>query len=141
VIFAEIGARLDAFPTMGNFTSWLGLCPDNRTRGGVVLSTRMRKVENRVANALRIAAQTLHHSQSTPGEFFRRMRARLGPAAAITAAAHKRASTGYRLLTARDAYDESVFTAAEMRHQQRRARRLQKQAAASGYKLIPLQAA
>jgi transposase len=141
VIFCEIGPRLSAFPTTRHFSSWMGLCPDNRTSGGVVLSTRTRKVKNRVATALRIAAQTLSHSDSALGEFYRRMRARLGAAKAIMAAAHKLARILYPMLTTKQPYDESIFIQAELRHQQRRARRLQHQAASMGYRLIPLEAA
>jgi hypothetical protein len=39
------------------------------------------------------------------------------------------------------ALGECVFTQAEMRHQQRRARSLQRHAADMGYKLIPVEAA
>ena len=37
------------------FTSWLGLCPDNRVSGGKVLSVKTRKVKNRAATALRMS--------------------------------------------------------------------------------------
>ena len=60
------------------FTSWLGLCPDNRISGGKVLSVKTRRVKNRAATALRMAALSLHHSQSYLGHFYRRMRAKLG---------------------------------------------------------------
>jgi transposase len=121
VLFCEVGPRLSAFPNVGHFTSWMGLCPDVRTSAGVVLSTRTRKVRSRVANALRLAAQSLYHSNSALGDYFRRMRARLGAPKAITAAAHTLARIVYHMLTTKEAYDESVFTQAEMRHQQRRA--------------------
>lgn len=139
-IFTEVGRDLSAFRTAGHFCSWLGLCPDNRISGGKVLSARTRKVKNRVANALRLAAQSLHRSESALGEFYRRMRTRLGAPKAITAAAHKLARIIYQLLTTQTAYDESVFVESEVRHQRRRARRLQNQATAMGYKLVPLEA-
>jgi transposase len=140
-IFTELGRDLSAFPTASHFCSWLGLCPDNRISGGRVLSARTRKVKNRVANALRLAAQALHRSESALGEFYRRMRSRLGSPKAITAAAHKLARIIYQLLTTQTSYDESVFANAELRHQKRRARRLQNQAAAMGYRLVPAEAA
>jgi transposase len=102
-LFREVGPRLSAVPSAGHFTSWMGLCPDPRTSAGVVLSTRTRKVKSRIANALRIAAQSLHHSDSALGDYFRRMRARLGAPKAITAAAHKLARIVYHMLSTREA--------------------------------------
>jgi transposase len=89
VLLTEVGPNLDRFATEGHFTSWLGLCPDNRISGGKVLSSRTRRVVNRVSDALRMAAYTLTHSQSALGGFCRRMKARLGAAEGITATAHK----------------------------------------------------
>ena len=134
-LFAELGRDLSAFPTVKHFCSWLGLCPDNRVSGGKVLSVKTRDVRSRAAKTLRLAAQTLHHSHSALGEFYRRMRARLGAPKAITATAHKLARIIYHLLTTGEAYDESVFARSEERYQQRRLLRLHREAAALGYEL------
>ena len=56
-----------------------------------------------------MAAQSLWHSRSFLGDYYRKMRARLGPAAANTATAHKLARIVYHLLTTGETYDESVF--------------------------------
>jgi hypothetical protein len=88
-LFTEIGRDLSAFPSAKHFCSWLGLCPDNRISAGKVLSVKTRDVRSRAADALRLAAQSLHHSKSAWGEFHRRMRAKLGAPKAITATAHK----------------------------------------------------
>jgi hypothetical protein len=45
------------------------------------------------AMALRIAAQSLHRSHSSLGQYYRRMRAKLGTPKAITAVAYKLART------------------------------------------------
>jgi len=132
-LFAEIGRDLSAFPTAKHFASWLGLCPDNRVSGGRVLSAKTRDVPCRAANALRLAAQCLHRSKSALGDYYRRMRARLGAPKAITAAAHKLARILYSLLKTGQSYDESVFHEAEKNYQDRRLRRLHKEAAAMGY--------
>jgi transposase len=139
-LFAELGRDLSAFRTSEHFCSWLGLCPDNRISGGKILSVQTRKVKHRAATVLRLAAQSLHRSDSLLGEFYRRMRARLGAPKAITATAHKLARLIYHLITTGQPYDESVFAHSEQRQQQRRARRLQTQAAAMGYKLVPVAA-
>ena len=136
-LFAEIGTDLSKFPTAQHFASWLGLCPDNRISGGKVLSVKTRKVKSRTANALRLAAQSLHHSRSALGDYYRRMRTRLGAPQANVAAAHKLARIIYQLITTRQEYDESVFVQQEEKYQQRRTKRLHKEAAALGFLLVP----
>jgi len=68
------------------------------------------------------------------------MRARVGPARAITALAHKLARIVYHLLTTREAYDDSVFAKAEEKYRKRTENRLNTQAKALGFTLVPIQA-
>jgi len=136
-LFAELGPTLAAFPSSKHFASWVALCPDNRISGGQVLSVKTRHVKHRVAQALRTAAQSLHHSQSALGAYFRRMRAKLGGPKAITATAHKLARILYHLLTTRQPYEETHVAAAEERYQRRSEARLRAQARALGYQLVP----
>lgn len=58
------------FSNASAFASWLGLCPEKAISGGKVLFTRTRKVKNRIAIALRIAAACLYHTQNYMGEFY-----------------------------------------------------------------------
>jgi transposase len=97
-LISECGIDMRPFPSSKNFTSWLGICPNNRKTGGRIRSRRTRHVNNRAANALRIAAQSLHHSNSALGSYYRRMKARLGAASATTATAHKLARLYYCLM-------------------------------------------
>jgi transposase len=136
-LFAELGRNLEAFPTVKHFCSWLGLCPTNRISGDRVLSARTRKVKNRAAQVLRMAAESLWHSRGALGDYYRKMRLRLGPAAANTATAHKLARIVYHLLTTGQPYDESVFAQEQERQRLRRERRLRKEAIALGFHLIP----
>jgi transposase len=141
MLLTEIGPDLSSFPTVAAFASWLRLCPDNRVSGGKVLSSRTGPTKNRAALALRMAAQSLHRSQTFLGEFFRRMRARLGAPKAITAAAHKLARIIYHLLITRQPYDESIFIAEEIRFHKRKEARLRAQARELGFQLVPVEAA
>ena len=102
-----------------------------------MLKKGTRKAKHRVATIFRLAAQTLHHSQSALGAFYRRMRSKLGAPAAITATAHKLARIFYHLVTTKEAYDESIFAKNEELHQQRRLARLKREAAAFGLALAP----
>jgi transposase len=136
-LLAEVGPDLSAFPTGKHFCSWLGLCPDPRISGDRVLSSHTRQVANRAAHVFRMAAQSLWHSRSFLGDFYRKMRARLGPAAANTATAHKLARIFYHLLTTGESYDESVFAKEQERQRLRRELRLRKEAVALGFQLVP----
>jgi len=134
---SEVGASVERFASAKHFASWLGLCPDNRITGGRILRAATRKVKSRTAYALRMAAQSLHHSQTALGDYFRRMKAKLGAPAAITAAAHKLARILFHLIKHRCPYDASVFAKEEELHRQRREKNLRKQAALFGYQLTP----
>jgi transposase len=136
-VFAELGADLRKFPNGHHFASWLAICPDNRISGGTVLSVKTRHVKHRVAQALRMAAQSLYRSRSALGAFFRRMRAKLGAPQAITATAHKLARIIYHLLTTREPYAESRLAQHEERYRKRLEARLHAQARVLGYRLVP----
>ncbi len=136
-IVAELGSDLSKFRSASAFSSWMGLCPDNDISGGKVLWSGTRKVKNRIALTLRMAAQSLQQSQSALGDFYRRMRAKLGAPKAITATAHKLARIVYHLLITREAYDDSVFAKAEERYRKRSENRLKAQAHALGFALVP----
>ena len=137
-LFCEIGAIMDRFPSANHFASWLGLCPDNRITGGRILSAKTRDVRSRAACILRMAANSLHRSQSRLGDYFRRMKARLGVPQAITATAHKLARIIFRLVREGTAYDDSVFATQDERHLQRKLRHIRKQTAELGLSLVPL---
>lgn len=88
-VLAEIGLDMSKWPSVKHFTSWLGLCPYQDVSGGKVLKSCTKPSKNRATTALRMAAQALTHCHSPLGNYYRLMRARHGPAKAITAAAHK----------------------------------------------------
>lgn len=136
----EIGADLSGFEHAGALAQWLTLCPGSKTSGGKTLSSRTRKTTSRVSHALRLAARTLHHSQSYLGVFYRRMRARLGAPEANTATAHKLARIIYHLITTGEAYDESVFAREEQKQAVHREKHLRKQARSLGFDLVRAQA-
>jgi transposase len=97
-VISEIGPGVSRFATVKKFCSWLGLCPNWQKTGGRVKSSRTRRGVNRAAQALRLAAQSLHHSQGALGGFLRRMKGRLGVQSAVTATAHKLARIVYLAL-------------------------------------------
>ena len=136
-LFGEIGPDFTKFRSASAFASWMGLCPDNDISGGKVLWVGTRKVKCRAATALRMAAQSLHHSQSGLGDFYRRMRAKLGAPKAITAAAHKLARIIFHLITTRQEFDDSRFASDQLRYEKRQESKLRAKAKALGFQLIP----
>jgi transposase len=97
-VIAETGVDLSPFPSEGNFTSWMGLCPANDSSSGRVIRKSTPHVASRAATAFRQAASSLIRSQSYLGAQYRRLRTRLGAPKAITAMARKLACLFYRLL-------------------------------------------
>ena len=138
VILTEIGPDLHRFRSASAFASWLGLCPENRVSGGKILSCKTRKVKSRAALALRLGANSLCRAKGYFGEFFRRMRAKLGTAQAITATAHKIARVLYHVLLTKEPYAETVFHKCDDHARRRAEMRLRKHAALLGFQIIPV---
>jgi hypothetical protein len=85
IIISEVGLDMTRWNTEKQFSSFLGLCPNNLITGGKIIRRSTRKVYNRAADALRLCAQSLTHSKSAMGAKYRRLRARLGAPKAIVA--------------------------------------------------------
>jgi transposase len=136
-LWSELGGDLSAFPTAKHFTSWLGVSPDNRISGGKILAARTKPTTNRVTRALRMAAQALHHAENELGEHYRRLRAKLGGAAAVTAMAHKLARILYVMITQREPYRPELHAATGELHRARTLRRLEARAKDLGFQLVP----
>ena len=141
VLLTEVGVNFQKFPDGGHFASWMALSPNSDITGGKVVKTGTKKSANRVAQALRMAAESLCREQSYLGIYYRRKRAQLGAPKALTAAAHKLARVIYALVTTGTEYDESVFLEAEKRERERSLKWLKRQARQSGYVLLPKGAA
>ena len=137
VLLSEIGLDMNRWRSAKAFTSWLGLCPNNKISGGRVLSTRTRSVVNRAATALRLAATGVAETQTWLGSFHRRMRSRLGPAGATTATARKIGTVVFHLLKYKEPFVDRDLTLYEERVSRHKLAHLKKQAARMGYKLIP----
>lgn len=138
-VLSEIGADMSRFPTARHFASWLGLCPGTKITGGKVMSGKTKRVANRAAQALRMAASALRRSQSALGAYFRRMCARMDKPKAITAAAHKLARLIYMMLTKGEEYTDQGQDYYEQRYQKRVLRQLTQRAEKLGMILVPAQ--
>jgi transposase len=135
-IISEIGLDVTKWPTEKHFSSWLGLCPNNKITGGRVKDTRSKKVVNRAANAFRMAAQAVGRSHTALGAYYRRMKSRLGPAKACTATARKLACIFYRMLKYGKEYVDPGVEYYEQRYRNRVVTNLKRRAQLLGYELI-----
>lgn len=77
------------------------------------------------------------HANHRMGAFFRRMRARLGTPAAITATAHKLARIIYFMLKHRVPYHDFGADSYEQQYRERVLRNLNRRAASLGFRLEP----
>jgi transposase len=137
VILAEIGVEVSRFPTEKHFASWLGVCPRQYESNQTKKKRGPRKGKNRVAIALRMAAQALGRTMSPLGLFYRRIKSRLGGKGAVTATAHKLACLIYRMLKYGREYVRQSIDAYEHKVRKQMERSLQRKAAALGYELVP----
>jgi hypothetical protein len=136
-LIGEIGTSMSPWKTAQHFTSWLGLSPENKVSGGKKLSSKTRPSANRAAQTFRIAAASLHRSESALGGFFRRLKSRLGPAKAMTATARKLAIIFYSMLKNGTEYVEAGLNAYERQYTDRLLKKMRKQAARLGFNLVP----
>jgi transposase len=141
VVLSEVGTDMSRWRSERAFGAWLGLAPNPRKTGGKLKSAKTRPGVNRAAQALRLAARSLHRSQSALGAFFRRVAARRGVPKAITATAYKLARIIYAMLKNGEEYARQGMAEYETQYRDRQVRHLKKKAAELGYELQEKQAA
>jgi len=139
MLIGEIGVDMSRWRSARAFCSWMGLCPGARISGGKVLSRRTRKVNNRAATILRLAAWAAGKTDTWIGRFYRRIKARRGAPKAVTATARKLACVIYHLLKYQEDFvllNTEVYEAKAKMH---RLSRLRKDAKSIGYDLVESQ--
>jgi hypothetical protein len=105
--------------------------------GGKVIRHIPAAGRNRVANALRMAAQSLSRSNSYPGARYRRLRARLDGPVSVKAMARYLACLIYRMITKGKAFVDRGAALYEAKRQQRERIAPERRAANIGLKLVP----
>jgi transposase len=134
-LVSELGTDFSKWPTVKQFSSWLGLCPNWQKTGGKVKSSHTRRGKGRAARALRLAAWSLLRSKSALGAYLRRQRSRLGAPKAITAAAHKLGRIVYHLVRYGVAYVKETEAAYAEQVRTRLEKQLARRARELGYEL------
>ncbi len=138
-VISEVGADMRGFKNEDHFASWMGLAPSNDISGGKTVGRGKKKVNNRVAVALRTAATSLLESDTHLGARYRHLRRQLPTfQAAVKAMARYLAVLIFRLLTKGEAWVDRGAAQFERRRQERELASLNAKATARGYRLVPI---
>jgi transposase len=135
-LLSEIGTNMTKWRNEKAFVSWMGLSPNNKISGQRVLSSRTRKVVNRAATTLRLAAMLLGKTNTPLGSFYRRKRAQLGAPKAITATARKLGCLIYRLIKKGQDYQQPDLHTYELKYKDQILNSLRKRANSFGFDLV-----
>jgi transposase len=113
-LISETGFNLNKFITAKNFCSWMALAPNNKITGGKMISSHVSHHNNRLAQALRRAANVIGNmKKGALSQFFRRIAFKYGRMAAITATARKLGMIIWNMLTKRETYryeETTIYT-------------------------------
>src|ERR1017187_5276699 len=99
-VLTEYGPDLSCFPDEKQFVSHLTLAPKKAITGGKPVKKKRKRgsASTRVAEALRMAATSMRHSQTALGAYYRQIARRIGADVAVFATARKLATLIFRML-------------------------------------------
>ena len=119
-VVAEIGTDLSRFPSESHFAAYIGLAPSlGKSAGKNVRQRRRYRNTSRAGRALRMAASTLHRSQTELGAFFRSVARRTDRKTAVKATARRIAHMIYRAMRYGTAFIDRGAEAFEVRMRER----------------------
>jgi transposase len=139
-ILSEAGWDMSKWQTEHHFVSWLRLCPDNKVSGDKIIGKGRLPTNNRITNALKMAASSLRTSNTYVGAQFRRLRTKLGAPVAIKAMAAKLARLVYRMLRYGMQYVDQGAKFYEAQHRNLQIAHLKWKAAKLGFRVTQLAA-
>jgi transposase len=124
---AEVGTDMSKWGSPKQFCAWLNLAPNSKISGGKVLSSRRMKKKNKAGQILKQAASTLSSNKAPLGDYYRKMRAKLGGKGAVTATAHKLARIIYTMIKNKEEYKPDIMIGNENLYKERKIKSLEKQ--------------
>lgn len=128
-LLAEVGSDLDSFGSANRFTSWIGLAPNNKISGGKIISSKLPKKRHVLKKTLLKAANSLYRSNNPFGDYYRRLKSRIGPTAAKCALARKMAIVYYIMVTTKQEFNPLLFEQNQARFREKRIKFLETQLA------------
>lgn len=100
VLIAELGVDMSVFPSAGHCAAWAGVCPGNNESAGKRRFQPARKGNVHLTTMLVQAAAGASHAKGTYlKDKYWRLKARIGPARAAMAVAHKILIAAYHMLS------------------------------------------
>ena len=85
------------------------------------------KKNNKAGQSLKMAASSLSCSKSPLGDYYRRMKARLGGKGAVVASAHKLCRIIYTMLKNKIEYNPELIFVAQVKYKTQRIKQLERQ--------------
>lgn len=138
-ILSETGLDMNKWPTEKHFSSWLNLAPNNKISGGRLLSSKIPRKKNRAGQVFKMAAFAVQRSNNWLGSFYHRIKARSGPAKAITATARKIAVIFYRMVRDKIMFNPITMETYNQAFRNKQIAKLKKQAKMLGLEIKPIQ--
>lgn len=140
-MLSETGLNMSFWKSDKHFTSWLGTSANNKVSGGRILQNRTKRKKKKAAVTLRMAVSGLYRetNDTAIGAFYRRKRAQIGAAKAITAAANKLGRMYYMTLSTGKPFVEPGAIAYYEQQKEKYLRRVRKQIRQWGYALTPME--
>ncbi|MCK4361619.1 MAG: IS110 family transposase [Bacteroidales bacterium] len=137
-IISETGIDMSKWPTKKHFTSWLNLAPNNRISGGKMLKHKKTKKKNKAGQAFLMAAYALQRSDNWLGVFYRRMKAKHGPAIATKSTARKIAIIFYNMVKNKVEFNPIAVESYSQYFKEQKLKYIKKQALMMGLELVPV---
>jgi len=123
-ILSEVGTDMNKWKTEHHFTSWLGLAPNTKISGGKIISSKIKKKKHHAGQAFRVAANSLHSSNSPLGEHFRRLKAKVGKGKSVVATARKLAIIYYKMVKNKEAFNPEAIILYQNKYKEMKIKRL-----------------
>lgn len=126
---SEVGVDMSKWESAKHFAAWLNLTPNTKISGGKIISSKMMKKNNKAGQYLRQAASCLSTNKTPIGDYYRRMRARLGGRGAALTTAHKLSRVIYTMLLKKTEYNQGLLIENQEKLKEEKIKNLEKQLA------------
>jgi transposase len=126
---SEVGVDMGKWKSAKHFAAWLNLTPNTKISGGKIISSKMMKKNNKAGQYLRQAASCLSTNKTPIGDYYRRMRGRLGGRGAALTTAHKLSRIIYTMLLKKTEYNPGMIIENQEKFKEEKIKKLEKQLA------------
>lgn len=126
---SEVGSDMSKWKSAKHFAAWLNLTPNTKITGGKVISSKLMKKKNKAGQSLRQAASSLSTNKTPIGDYYRRMKGKLGGRGAALNTAHKLARIIYTMLLKQTEYNVEMINDNQDRYKEQKIKKLEKQLA------------